>query len=240
MPSELLKHYDLMWRDAVRRLQDGQYELDPLTNSRDDTRRGVTALAYLKRNPHLVREVADFLSDLKHANPHQYVYPESDLHLTVLSIISCEPGLCLGDVDREAYSKTFRRAVENTGPIKIHFKGVTASPSCILIQGFPEGEGLRRIRDRLREAFGASGLKTSIDARYKVSTAHATVLRFRSPIRNVPALLKTLSRYRDHEFGTLEIDEVELVFNNWYQNQWATTPLSRAGLHSEDEHTSFR
>ncbi|WP_211224473.1 2'-5' RNA ligase family protein [Marinimicrobium agarilyticum] len=239
MPNELLSRYDLMWRDAVRRLQDGQYELDPLINSRNDTRRGVTALAYLKSNPYLTKEIGDFLTELKRSEPRQYFYPESDLHLTVLSIISCEPGLRLGELDREAYSKTFRRAVQNAGSIKIHFRGVTASPSCILIQGFPEGEGLGRIRDRLREAFGASGLKTSIDARYKVSTAHATVLRFRSPIRDAELLLKTLSPYRAHHFGTLEVDEVGLVFNNWYQNQWATTPLSCAGLGNTKEHTSF-
>lgn len=239
MPIELLKHYDLMWRDAVRRLQDGQYELDPLINARGDTRRGVTALAYLKGNPHLTKEIGDFLTELKRVEPRQYFYPESDLHLTILSIISCEPGLRLGELDREAYSKTFRRAVQNAGPIKIHFRGVTASPSCILVQGFPEGEGLGRIRDRLREAFGASGLKTSIDARYRVSTAHATVVRFRAPIRDAEWLLKSLSPYREHHFGTLEVDEVGLVFNNWYQNQWATTTLSRAGLGNTEEHASL-
>lgn len=235
MSDNLLKHYERMWQDAIRRLQNGQYEQDPLIHSKNDTRRGVAALSYLKRNPHLVKEVDNFLAELKHTGPHQYFYPESDLHLTVLSIISCEPGLCLDDLDREAYTKTFRRAVENTGPMKIHFQGVTASPSCILLQGFPEGGALRHVRDRLREQFNASGLKTSIDVRYKVSTAHATVSRFCSPIHDTTALLKHLSRYRNHDFGTLEIDEIELVFNNWYQNQWATTPLSRVGLKRDVE-----
>ncbi len=191
-------------------------------------------LAYLKGNPRLVKEVEDFLAELKQIDPHQYFYPESDLHLTVLSIISCEPSLCLDGLDREAYTKTFKRAVESAGSIKIHFKGVTASPSGVLIQGFPEGDGLQRVRDRLREQFNVSGLKTSIDVRYKVSTAHATVLRFCSPIRDQVRLLKTLSRYRHHDFGTLEINSLELVFNNWYQNRWATTSFSRAGLNTMD------
>ncbi len=240
MPNELITHYDLMWQEAVQRLRNGQCEQDPLIRSKNDTRRGVTALAYLKCSQQLTKEVDNFLTELKHTDPHQYFYPESDLHLTVLSIISCEPGLCLDDLDREAYTKTFRRAVENTGPIKIHFKGVTASPSCVLLQGFPEGDALRHIRDQLREQFNASGLKTSIDVRYKVSTAYATVLRFCSPIRDMTALLKHLSRYRKHDFGILEVDEIELVFNNWYQNQWVTTTLSRARLERSDERTNYQ
>jgi hypothetical protein len=42
--------------------------------------------------------------------------------------------------------------------------------------------------------------------------------------------MKTLTKYRDYDFGTLEVNSLELVFNNWYQNLSITKNLSSLKL----------
>lgn len=112
------------------------------------------------------------------------------------------------------------------GKFNIHFKGITASSSCILIQGFPENEQLSTLRNKLRENFKQSGLFVSIDTRYKIFTAHLTVMRFSLPLTNNQKLLELLDKYRDYDFGIYQLNQIELVFNNWYQQRSITQQLS--------------
>ncbi len=101
---------------------------------------------------------------------------------------------------------------------KIQFKGLTASPSCILIQGFLTNT-LNEIRDELRKTFKNSDLQQSIDKRYNIQTAHATVIRFKSELTDQTALINLIEKYREFDFGTFEIKQIELVYNDWYQRE---------------------
>lgn len=78
---------------------------------------------------------------------------------------------------------------------------------------------MNEIRDDLRTAFKNSDLQQSIDKRYAIQTAHATVIRFRSELIHINALLNLIKKYRDFDFGTFEVKEVELVYNDWYQRE---------------------
>ena len=134
--------------------------------------------------------------------------------------------------DLNKFEDAFQQAVEDIGPLKIKYSGVTASPSCILVQGFPDNEQLNILRDKLRLRFKKTNLYTTIDLRYEISTAHATVVRFSAPLRNRDEFIEVLSKYRKSDFGTLEVDRLDLVFNNWYQDLSVTKQLSRCELRS--------
>src|SRR6185295_16432147 len=56
------------------------------------------------------------------------------------------------------------------------------------IAGFVEGDRLNQLREAIRSALGRAGLGESLDARYRIVTAHATIMRFRVPLRNPPQL----------------------------------------------------
>ncbi|WP_236782846.1 hypothetical protein [Aliivibrio fischeri] len=129
------------------------------------------------------RKITEFLCELKKVEPEQYYYPEEELHLTILSIISCISGFQLADIDTFSYVGIFKR-MQDTESISIKFEGVTISTSCILIQGFPIGEGLNELRNKLRNRYQESSLHTTIDSRYRLSTAHVTAVRFTSQLIN--------------------------------------------------------
>lgn len=225
--------YDGMWRSFVSAMEEGNYVLDPwLSKLEEDDRRGITALAYLA--PHsssLTRNIGEFLRCVRELEPSQYYHPVSELHITLLSIISCVSGFRLDDIDSQAYIDIFLDVVkQHQQPIEIEFRGITASPSCLLIQGFTQGEGLDQLRQTLRERYQSSGLRSSIDSRYKIATAHSSCVRFCQPLKNPLALLSLCKKWRTTYFGSMKLNEIELVFNNWYQNLSITQVLAKQSI----------
>lgn len=112
----------------------------------------------------------------------------------------------------------------------IEFRGLTASPSCLMVQGFPENNSLTQIRDSLRVDFKETDLEQSMDKRYAIQTAHSTVFRLKEEIENKESFLDTLEKYRDYYFGTFAVDSLELVFNDWYQRKEYVKELYRFEL----------
>lgn len=225
---DIENHYNTLWNEFLERFKSNQFELDPLIDSKDDTRYGMTLLA--RPSNEIKQQISLTLDEIKEVAPRQYYYPESDLHVTVLSIISCYPEFSINQIDPEEYQEIVQSVVGSTAPFEIEFRGVTASPSCILIQGFPKGNQLTVLRDELRKAFKESGLQHSIDKRYTLQTSHMTVVRFREPFKHPGKFINKITRLRDRHFGSCMIDQVELVGNDWYQKKekvksLATFPL---------------
>lgn len=232
--------YQQLWQQFCAALSTQQLETDAFTNDPADDRRGITALAFLQKNsPAACVEVERFQRQLAALEPALYLQPAAELHLTVLSIISCISGFTLQQIDAAAYIEVFQRVLaelnqeirqQKTAPINIELRGVTASASCILLKGFAQGDGLSRLRDKLRLAFAQSGLRQSIDSRYRQQSAHLTLCRFTRPLQQPQAVLSLCQQYRDYHFGTLSLQQIELVFNNWYLHSDITRPLAVAEL----------
>lgn len=220
--------YEQMWQQFTDAVSSNSYQCDPYLNGQPDTRRGITALAYLADNsPDVAARIGQFLDHLSQHEPQQYYYPSDELHVTLLSVISCLQGFQLSDIDPQAYVDVFHRALRGLDPIQLELRGVTASPSCIVIQGYPVGNELDILRQRLRDGLQASGLQTSIDARYKLITAHLTAMRFRQPLQNPQQLQALCAEYRHYPFGSVILNQCDLVFNNWYQTLAETHHLAR-------------
>ncbi len=219
-----------MWTHSSRQFDSGRFEYDALIDNVKDTRRGITLLA---RPCERVRTaVENLLNDLRTTEPQQYYYPNTDIHLTILSIISCYEGFSLNLVDPAAYTGLVQEVLRAHSSFKIRFSGLTASPSCVLVQGFPLNNELKKIRDDLRKRFRASGLKHSIDKRYSIQTAHSTILRFKAPLSEPSVFLQKVRNFRSIDFGTFEVNELELVFNDWYQKAENTVLLGKYTLDS--------
>lgn len=223
--------YKDMWLDFEAALQKDELETDPLIGNKQDNRRGITALAYLEKNNSAVCEkIENFIGEVSRLEPAQYFYPANELHLTVLSVIGCAPGFKLEAVDSQAYGDLFKQALQGMVPFKVHFRGITASPAAIVIQGFPLDDRLGELRDSLRKLYRASSLHISMDRRYKLEGAHATAVRFRHGVTQPYALKQLLDKYRNYDFGVAEITSLDLVFNNWYQNLAFTMNLEHGLL----------
>jgi 2'-5' RNA ligase len=142
-----------------------------------------------------------------------------------MAIISCYEGFTLDKISIEDYIKIIQESLINLGEIKIEFRGVTASPSALIIQGFPADESLNNLRNKLRENFKKSTLQQSIDSRYAISTAHSTVMRFQEKLQNPEKLIAVAEQFRDYNFGEFTVNKIELVYNDWYQRENNTVHL---------------
>lgn len=212
---DLVAHYDALRQAALPLLARGAAELDVLLDSPHDTRRGLTVLA---RPPAAIAAAIEtLLVAFRHCEPQQYYYPAADMHLTILSLISAHPGFSLAAGEPAVYVQAVREALHGLPPFTIRYAGLTAVPGGVLVQGFPLDEGLQRLREALRTYFQHAGLAHSIDQRYRLQTAHSTVIRFRRPLANPAQLVAALERCQRQFIGTFEVSTVELVVSDWYQ-----------------------
>lgn len=213
----LQEHYNQLYKASLKKISSDRYEIDPLINSAHDDRFGLSLI--IRPSLAVKNEIQTFLNELNSIEPYQYYYPNSDIHITVISVISCYSGLKLAQIKVPEYIKLIEKCLKNQPPLTLSFKGITASPSCIMIQGFVSDNSLNNLRDRLRLGFRNSNLEQSMDERYLIKTAHATVFRFSEKLEHNERFLKIVEKHRDYDFGTFDVDDIELVYNNWYHQE---------------------
>ncbi len=212
---DLKEHYLQLYKTSIPQISSGKYDVDPWIKADSDERFGLSLI--IRPSTQVKEEIQKFLSKLKKEEPNQYYYPSSDIHITLLSIISCHEGFDIDQIKVPQYISLIEEALVNLKSFKIRFEGITASTSCIMIQGFMENNEVNSIRDHLRKAFKTGQLPQSIDLRYTRRTAHATVFRFSETLKNKNTLLTLIEKYRNHDFGAFEVNTIELVVNDWYQ-----------------------
>ncbi|MBO9583839.1 MAG: mutarotase [Flavobacterium sp.] len=224
----LTEHYDQLYKTSSEIISAGKYSIDSELKNDSDSRFGITLL--IRPNDEIKANIETFIKELKKAEPELYYYPDSDIHITVMSIISCSSDFTLNQISPNEYIEVICRSLVDVEKIQIQFKGITASPSALMIQGFPSDETLNNLRNRLRENFKNSGLKQSIDSRYSISTAHSTIMRFQEKLHDPKKLIEIAEKFRDFDFGTFDVKNLELVYNDWYQRKSTTRVLGDFGL----------
>lgn len=220
---DLKDHYNNLYINSVEKIKNDDYAIDHLIDSSSDKRLGVTAI--IRPSSDVKNKIQDFLDILKETNPNQYYYPNSDIHITILSIISCYDGFDLETIPLQEYYDVIQNSIKDIQDLEIHFQGITASNSAVMVQGFTNNNSLNQLRENLRTNFKNSGLQQSIDARYAIQTAHSTVMRFREKIIDKESLLKNLDEYRTFDFGKFKVEKIEFVHNDWYQRNHLTHQL---------------
>lgn len=224
----LTKHYRKLYKSSIGKIEKGDYKIDSLIDSPNDKRYGITILI---RPPEKIKDKIELiLNKLKHSDPNQYYYPKTDIHITVMSIISCYEGFQLDRISIPDYHDLIKRSLKGIDKFGIKCKGITASDSGLMIQGFPENNTLSNLRNNLRVNFTNSDLEQSIDKRYAIQTAHSTVVRFRSELKNMEGFLAVAENYKNYDFGDFQVDELELVFNDWYQRKSNSKLIDRFEL----------
>lgn len=213
----LSEYYTNLYNSSIDKIKADQYQPDSLITSSDDTRRGITLL--IRPDETVKNRITEFLNKVKSVAPNQYFYPASDMHITIMSIISGYEGFNLSQINPTDYIPVIEESIKNIKPFEINFKGITASPNCVMIQGFDPDNALNQIRDRLRNNFRDSYLQQSMDKRYAIQTAHSTVIRLKEPLINKTSYISLLNNYREHYFGTFTVNKLEFVFNDWYQRR---------------------
>jgi len=213
----LENHYKKLYNESIKKISSDNYETDQLIDSDKDKRFGLTLL--IRPSNEIKKEIQKFIKKFKEIEPNQYYYPNSDIHITVMSIISCYNGFDMSKIDLQKYVELTEKCLLKGVDLNITFKGITASPSGVMIQGFMSNSELNDIRDRLRKEFKNSNLEQSLDKRYSIQTAHSTIIRFKSELSQKEKFVELLNKNINYDFGTFKVNKFELVYNDWYQRE---------------------
>ncbi|TGV03258.1 mutarotase [Flavivirga rizhaonensis] len=213
----LKDHYNALYTESIQKISNDDYQIDHLIDSPLDKRFGITLI--IRPSIEVKNKIQEFLNKIKVIEPNQYYYKNSDIHITVMSIISCYDGFQLKDINLSEYIKLINQSLNCNIDLEISFKGITASPSCLMVQGFMNNNSLNIIRNNLRENFKNTTLEQSIDKRYSIQTAHSTVCRFSKKLNQKSEFLKSIEHFRNYDFGSFKVKNLELVYNDWYQKE---------------------
>lgn len=207
-------HYEAMWESAHGAIAAGDIDIDARLATMPDPRRGLTLIA--RPGAALAARFDALLEHLASAEPEQYRHPPADMHLTILSLftVTDDPAAELARMD--AYRAAVHAALEGVRAFEIRFDGITLSRGAVMARGYPCGPALGELRERLRAELRARGLDASLDGRYRLVTAHTTLLRFAAPLRQPARFAALLDALREAPLGSMRVEEVELVINDWY------------------------
>lgn len=214
--ADLRRHYDAMWASAFPAIARGAVDCDTRITAGPDLRRGLTLIA--RPGAALQASFAAVVQQLDALEPQQYRYPVTDMHVTLLPLFTAveDPSMQLARLDD--YRAVAATALKDIGGFTIDFDGITLSPGAVMARGFPRGAALEALRERLRTGLRAQGLDASLDGRYRLVTAHVTLCRFVTPLRQPAQFGTLLTALRDQPLGSMRVDEVELVINDWYMS----------------------
>lgn len=220
-----------MWTNALPCLENGTITIDPNLSRTGDDRFGLTVIA--RPSEEVKESLQRLITELESIAPDQYYYPLADLHITVLPIISCLEGFRLTEVDPAEYVQHLREGLAGSPPFSIACRGITASPEGLLMQGFPLCDTLESIRESIRRIFRNSRLRCTLDSRYKIQTAHATIMRFKHPLQDPARFARVAATFRAVELGTVTVSNLALVYSDWYQRKENTTLVERFELYAD-------
>jgi 2'-5' RNA ligase len=228
-PHPLHARYDALWNDAAPLVRAGGATLDPWAlHKAGDGRRGLTLLA--RPAPAVADRLVAFLERLRALEPGQYYQPRADLHHTVLSLFTATVDHAAHLAHEAEYEAAVAEAAAETPAFEIAVQGVTLAPGAVLAQGFPRGDALERLRERLRAGLVARGLGGGLDQRYRLVTAHMTIARFAAPLRDPGRFVDALAEARATPFGVTLVDRLELVLGDWYQSAERERPVAAYAL----------
>lgn len=213
-----------MWQESWPRIRIGDVVHDmQLANKGSDARRGLTVIARLQSS--VTERLSNMLETLSAIEPHQYYYPRADIHLTILSLFTATEHYQLHLERLDDYRDAVATALKSSRSFIVDTAGITLSRSTVMVQGFPHDATLNDMRDRLRTALISRGLGNSLDQRYRLLTAHSTLLRFTSPLQAPEQFSVALAGFRSEFFGASAITSLDLVTNDWYMSSETLTKV---------------
>lgn len=220
--------YDEMWLQASKRIRTEGFETDPLIDDPSDSRRGISLI--FRPHSSALEGLVAIQERLRSEVSGQFFPAIETLHVTGLSIITCIENFLLKEINVESYADAIEDVLVDTSAFDIEFKGLTASPSCVMAQGFADVTLLSQARNLITRSMEQAGLEHTVGQRYPPRTAHCTLLRFKTIPSCSEDLLQTLAELRSTVIGSCRISEAVLVFNDWYHDPSIVRELRRIPL----------
>lgn len=161
----------------------------------------------------------------------QFYYDKTDLHITILEIITCDRKLILTDEDINKYIAVIDKLVTKSGSLIFEFKGIITTKSCVVAKGYSIDNTLNDLREKLRTEFKNQILLNTIDNRYVALAAHCTLVRFKNKFKISNEYLNWMEKINDYYLGKCTISELELRIGNWSLTKEKSVCINKFHLH---------
>jgi 2'-5' RNA ligase len=210
--------YSKINAEGIAAISNGQERIDPILNHLElDKRLGLTLLISIRGK--IAENFWTLEEELRKIEPEQYYYPEHDLHLTVIDLISANENFIRDDDIISQFEKLVENATDKLPPFDINFQGIIISNAAVLAKGYYR-HGLTQLRERIRK--NAIDQRIDLQERYQSISAHSTIVRFKSNLRHREELLTVAQKYHQIDLGSLQVNQLDLVIHDWYNRKKET------------------
>ncbi len=226
--------YDGLWEQGRHALLGGRIEREPMPLP-GTVRWGISAV--LRPRPWPSALVACAAAVAARVGNAGVMYDEAGLHITLRAIEGFRNVVRPDDEDLLAYRDVLTEIVARTAPIRLHLRGLTATPGGILVQGWPTVD-LRAFRLALFDRLAVLGLRwrgpeTSSNAIR--TTAHATLAIFEAPVARPTGLVDLIESHRSTDFGEWVFPELWLVGYRRTAGRVALVEYGRFAFGADDQ-----
>lgn len=200
-------------KDIEERFKNGENPatiVDPVKDYATDKRLCFTSVAFL---PEAIQNkiLSLVVEHLKLADPNQYFYLPSSLHVTIqnVRVISSPP--TFSDEDIEKVRHSFKKIVQRHKKVDFEIKNLFELPTNLALSAFSD-ESLPNLILDLRKGLKRINLPDDKGYAGDIVFGNITICRYVSK-PNV-AFLKTLAKLKAIEIGKFTADKVSLITTN--------------------------
>jgi hypothetical protein len=207
--DQITADYETMWNNSHARLRAGDIEPDPVPG--DQSRRWGISAIIRPVGPVLSRlaEVAGKLKTL--AGDQHVVYDRSNLHTTVRSIEFHRIDVNERDEKVGQYKEALQKILPRFGPVRMAYRGPTSNSNSVMAQGWPIDDTLQEIREAFHVELHQKALLGGPEKTAMRQTSHASLAVFTHPLASAEKLADHIRDNRNTDYGTCEIDGIDLV-----------------------------
>jgi len=219
--------YDDLWSRGRWALTSGRLVVEPLP-SPGTTRWGISAV-FRPWSPALADCAAECAPLV---GVDGVVYGEHNLHVTLRSFEGWRGDVANEDAALDVYRDVVAAIAKDLTAIRVRFRGLTASASGVLVQGWPVDD-VHALRTVLHDRLVATGVPmTGPEARRADlrRTAHATLAMYGRAVAQPRELTAFVERHRDTDFGEHRFETLWLVGYRRTSRDVALTTYGRFDL----------
>ena len=206
--------YNSINTKGISSIRNKKEYVDYTIDDPNDTRMGLSLL--IRPDKKVCQNLVDALSKVQKIEPDQYFYQPSDFHITLFTLKSAVSDFTFSDVQKENCINLTKEVLRNHSPFSIDLKGLILSDACIIATGYTD-KTINSIRQSIRLHLNDYALSNT--ERYPIETAHITIGRFRKNITDSDLFLSVIDEFKDYNFGSFTVNEVELVYHNWFDSK---------------------
>jgi 2'-5' RNA ligase len=187
-------------------------------------RPGFTVTLVARVSLDLARRVTERMASFKADFPVHYHYPATDLHLTIFNcddVLQLDRGGPLNDESIARLADLIRGQLMASPPFPVQLVGLGVFPTTVFVQAHDPEHGVNALRDRMRSI----GFPTTD---ISCLPPFVNVIRFLEPAS--AALVDLVGSYRNTDFGSFVLEEVELVATDKFLSVPNTRILDRFRL----------